>query len=183
MGIPAPVTLQQQYNLVYRENEYEVVPAALHNGIGILPWSPLAAGFLTGKFGRDEGQRPDARLTSDNPMNRHQAKDVFGSERRWETLDAVKSIADEIGATPSQVSLAWVRDRPGVTAPIIGARTIEQLRDNLGAADLVLDDDAVKTLDHVSAPMPDDYPYGAFGTLQRGRYIDSSEQALRELQS
>lgn len=182
MGVPIPVTLQQQYSLVYRENEYEVVPAALHNGLGILPWSPLAAGFLSGKFTRDETSRPKARLTSDNPMNRHQANDVFSSEKRWAILDAVKATAERIGATPSQVSLAWVGNQPGVTAPIIGARTMEQLHENLAAAALELDDEAMGLLTKVSAPQPDDYPYGSFGTLQRGRYVDSSEQVLRELQ-
>lgn len=181
MGVPAPVTLQQQYSLVYRENEYEVVPAALHNGIGILPWSPLAAGFLSGKYDRDAASRPEGRLTADNPMFQHQANDVFRDDRRWATLDAVKTIAERIGASPSQVSLAWLGAQPAVTAPIIGARTMEQLRDNLGAADLVLDAAALETLTKVSAPAPDDYPYGRFGTLQRERYVDSSDQALKEL--
>uniref|UniRef100_UPI0011773C7B aldo/keto reductase n=1 Tax=Enterococcus faecalis TaxID=1351 RepID=UPI0011773C7B len=102
-------------------------------------------------------------------------------DNSWGTLDAVRAIADRIGATPSQVALAWVRDQPSVTAPIIGARTMEQLRDNLGSADVVLDEDAITALGNASAPTPDDYPYGRFGVLQRKRYIDSSEQALREL--
>ena len=181
MGVSAPVTLQQQYSLVYRENEYEVIPAALHNGVGILPWSPLAAGFLTGKYSRSDEASTKGRLTSDNPMNQHQANDVFHSDRQWKTIDTVKAIAERIGATPSQVSLAWVAAQPAVTAPIIGARTMEQLTDNLGAADLVLDADAIETLNKVSAPTPDDYPYGPFGTLQRERYVDSSDQALKEL--
>lgn len=132
MGVPLPVTQQQQYSLVYREVEYEVMPAALHN-----------------------------------------------HDRSWATLDAVRAIADRIGATPSQVALGSGTSRP--TAPIIGARTMEQLRDNLGSADVVLDTQAMTALAHASAPTPDDYPYGRFGVLQRKRYIDSSQQALREL--
>jgi aryl-alcohol dehydrogenase-like predicted oxidoreductase len=181
MGVPLPVTLQQQYSLVYREIEYEVVPAALHNDVGILPWSPLAAGFLTGKYVRGETSAPKGRLASDDPMTQHQAKQLHNDDRSWATLDAVRAIADRIGATPSQVALAWVRDQPGVTAPIIGARTMEQLRNNLCSADVVLDAEAITLLSNASAPTPDDYPYGRFGVLQRKRYIDSSEQALREL--
>ncbi len=181
MGVPKPVTLQQQYNLVYRENEYEVVPAALHNEIGILPWSPLAAGFLSGKYVRGETSAPEGRLAGDDPMVKHQAKDIHTDDRAWSTLDVVRDIADELGATPSQVALSWVSGQPAVTAPIIGVRTMEQLRDNLGAADLVLGADARKRLSDASAPAPDDYPYGRFGALQRSRYIDSSEQVLREL--
>ncbi|KQT57549.1 MULTISPECIES: aldo/keto reductase [unclassified Aureimonas] len=181
MGLQVPITLQQQYSLAYREIEYEVVPAAVHNGIGLLPWSPLAAGFLSGKFERGAGPGSDARLGSDNPMNQHIEKDLFGSERNWNTIEAVQAIAGEIGATPAQVSLSWVANRPAVTSTIIGARTMAQLTDNIAAADLYLEAAATATLDAVSAPTPDDYPYGPFGVLQRVRYIDSSAQALREL--
>jgi aryl-alcohol dehydrogenase-like predicted oxidoreductase len=181
MGVPAPVTLQQQYSLIYREIEYEVTPAALHNQIGLLPWSPLAAGFLSGKYVRGADSGKGGRLASDNLMTQHQAKVLHNNDSKWATLDVVRDIAEQIGATPSQVALSWVRDQPAVTAPIIGARTIEQLRDNLGAADLVLDAEMTDKLSKASAPTPEDYPYGRFGVLQRERYIDSSEQALREL--
>ena len=180
MGAPLPVTLQQQYSLIYREIEYEVVPAALHNAVGLLPWSPLAGGFLSGKYVRGSASS-DGRLASDNPMVQHQAKQLHDNDQKWATLDAVRQAAERIGATPSQVALAWVLAKPTVTAPIIGARTMSQLRDNLVAADLVLDAAMIETLDKVSAPTPEDYPYGRFGVLQRERYIDSSEQALREL--
>ena len=120
-------------------------------------------------------------MASDDPMTQHQAKQLHDNDRSWATLDAVRAIADRIGATLSQVALAWVRDQPAVTSPIIGARTMEQLRDNLGSADIVLDAEAITLLNHASAPKPDDYPYGRFGVLQRKRYIESSEQALREL--
>jgi len=106
---------------------------------------------------------------------------MFASDRNWATMDAVKQIAGEIGATPSQVALSWVTNRPSVTASIIGARTMEQLKDNLAAGDLVLDEAAMKKLDAVSAPTPEEYPYGPFGVLQRHRYVDSSEQAIMEL--
>jgi len=181
MGVPLPVTMQQQYSLAYRELEYEVIPAALHNNVGLLPWSPLAAGFLTGKYIRDSESGRGGRLTSDNPMNQHIARQLHMSDRNWATLDVIKDIAQQLGATPSQVALSWLTSQRSVTAPIVGARTMEQLQDNLGAVDVVLDESALQRLTEVSAPTPDDYPYGRFGALQRKRYIDSSEQALREL--
>jgi aryl-alcohol dehydrogenase-like predicted oxidoreductase len=182
MGLQVPITLQQQYSLVCREIEYEVIPAALHNGIGLLPWSPLAGGFLSGKYDRGEGMDKDGtRYGNGNPMLGYIGKQHAASEQNWATVDAVRQIADQIGATPSQVALSWVNSRPAVSASIIGARTMKQLRDNLAAAELQLDAEAISKLDTVSAPTPEDYPYGRFGSLQRDRYIDSSEQALREL--
>ena len=180
MGLQVPVTLQQQYNLACREIEYEVVPAALHNGIGLLPWSPLAAGFLTGKHTR-EAEPTAGRLSRDDQMNKHIANNFLGFERNWQTLDAVKEIAGQLGATPSQVALSWVTNKPVVASTIIGARTMSQLKDNLGAGELDLGHEATARLDTVSAPTPEDYPYGEFGVLQRHRYIDSSEPGLREL--
>ncbi|AGB73118.1 MULTISPECIES: aldo/keto reductase [Rhizobium] len=183
MGLQVPITLQQQYSLVYREIEYEVVPAALHNGIGILPWSPLAAGFLSGKYHRENQPAEGTRLAKDGSMIKHMGKGLYAADRNWDTIETVRRIAGDIGSTPSQVSLAWVTNRPGVSASIIGARTMEQLQDNLGAADLDLEEAVTAKLDAVSAPRPDDYPYGRFGVLQRDRYIDSSDQALKELAS
>jgi aryl-alcohol dehydrogenase-like predicted oxidoreductase len=182
MGLQVPITLQQQYSLACREIEYEVIPAVRHNGISLVPWSPLAGGFLSGKYQRNEGVDKDGtRYGNGNPMLGYIGKQHAASERGWATVDAVRQIADQIGATPSQVALSWVNNRPAVTASIIGARTMEQLRDNLVAAELKLDTGAIEKLDSVSAPSPEDYPYGRFGALQRQRYIDSSEQALREL--
>lgn len=181
MGLQMPITLQQQYNLIYREVEYEVVPAALHNDIGLLPWSPLAAGFLSGKYVRGTNSGDGGRLASDNPMTQHQAKQIHNDDKKWATLDAVRDIAKQTGATPSQVALSWITNQPSVTAPVIGARTMAQLQDNLAAADLVLDAEMTAKLSAVSSPLPDDYPYGRFGELQRKRYIDSSDQGLREL--
>lgn len=95
----------------------------------------------------------------------------------------MQQIAGEIGVTATQVALSCVTNLPSVSSTIIGARTMEQFRDNLPAADLQLSAEATAMLDKVSAPTPDDYPYGQFGVLQRHRYIDSSDQALRELPS
>ena len=181
MGVQIPVTLQQQYSLLCRENEYEVIPAALHNDIGLLPWSPLASGFLTGKYEQHAKPPIGTRMGSDNPFYNRTLRLLAAKQRNWDTLDAVRDIAGSIGATPSQVALSWVTNQPSVTAPIIAASNLAQLEENLAGADLDLGESATKRLDDVSAPTPDDYPYGPFGEKQRGRYVDSSEQVIREL--
>jgi aryl-alcohol dehydrogenase-like predicted oxidoreductase len=182
MGLQVPITLQEQYSLVCREIEYEVIPAALHNKIGLLPWSPLAGGFLSGKYTRDKDVHSGGtRYGNGNAMFQYIGEKFARAERNWATVDAVRQIADQIGATPSQVALSWVNNRPAVSATIIGARTMKQLNDNLAAAQLQLDPKVIRQLDTVSAPTPDEYPYGRFGSLQRKRYINSSDQALREL--
>ena len=181
MGLQMAVTLQPQYSLVFRELEFEIVPAALHNNIGLLPWSPLATGFLTGKYARGFNAGSDTHRGSGIPMYEHIFGDLAAREQNWATLDTVLETAKEIGATPSQVALSWVTNRPGVTAPIFGARTLQQLEENLIAADLDLGKEATDRLDDVSAPTSNDYPYGPFGVKQRDRYVDSSDQAIREL--
>jgi aryl-alcohol dehydrogenase-like predicted oxidoreductase len=181
MGVQVPVTLQQQYCLVSREIEYENVPAALHNNIGLLPWSPLAAGFLSGKYQRGEKAASDTRAGSGNPMNDHIFGDLAAKDQNWATLDVVRDIAASNSVTPSQVAYSWVTNRPAVTAPIVGAKTLEQLEQNLIAGDLVLGEDDTARLNEISAPSPNDYPYGPFGVKQRDRYVDSSDQAITEL--
>jgi aryl-alcohol dehydrogenase-like predicted oxidoreductase len=181
MGLHVPVTLQPQYSLVSREIEFEIVPAALHNGIGLLPWSPLASGFLSGKYRKDERAPRGTRAGSGNPMMAHIYDDLAAKDQNWATLDVVRGIAENIGGTPSQVALSWLTNRPGVTAPIIGARTLDQLEQNLIGGDLVLSQEHTARLDEVSAPTPNDYPYGPFGVKQRDRYVDSSDQATGEL--
>lgn len=181
LGLHAPVTLQPQYSLVSREIEYEIVPAALHNGLGLLPWSPLAAGFLSGKYTKDAAPGSDTRWGAGNPMNDHIFGDLAAKDQNWDILDAVRDISSDAGVTPAQVAYSWIADRPGVVAPILGARTLAQLEENIVAADLVLDDAATARLDAVSTPTPNDYPYGPFGVKQRHRYVDSSEQGITEL--
>jgi aryl-alcohol dehydrogenase-like predicted oxidoreductase len=182
MGAPIPVTLQQQYSLLSRESEYEMVPAAAHNGLGLLPWSPLAGGFLTGKYTRGGTAPTDTRAGSGNVLYQWTSQEYASSDRNWATVDTVTAIAQQAGVSPAQVALAWIADRPGVTAPIVGARNVHQLAQNLGAAELHLDAEATATLAAVSAPQPGGYPYGAFGTQQRDRKLAvGGGQGLAEL--
>lgn len=147
------VTLQAQYSLVVRDLERELVPACRAHGLGILPWSPLAGGFLTGKYRR--GQAPPAGTRLEMWKQRWASYDT---ERNWRILDAVSAVAAELGATPGQVALAWLLTRPQVSSVIFGARTVEQLDDNLAAATLVLGADHVAALDAASA-FELGYPY------------------------
>lgn len=181
MGLQIPVTLQTQYSLVSREIEYEIIPAARYNNVGILPWSPQASGFLTGKYHKGEQAGSDTRGGQGSPLFDHVFGDLAAKDQNWATLDVLREVATRIGKTPNQVALSWVANRPGVTAPIVGAKNLQQLEQNLVAGDLVLDDADTERLNDVSAPTPNDYPYGPFGQLQRGRYVDSSDQPLNEL--
>lgn len=168
-----PVTLQPQYNLLAREIEWEIVPAARANGLGLLPWSPLGGGWLTGKYRRDERPTGSTRL-GENPERGVEAYDRrSGVERTWDVVDAVRAVADERGVTMPQVALAWLADRPAVSSVILGARTVEQLDDNLGAAGLHLSDDETALLDEVSDPGAAAYPYGDVGAEQRSRALNS----------
>jgi aryl-alcohol dehydrogenase-like predicted oxidoreductase len=167
-----PVTLQPQYNLLVREIEWEIVPAAEANGLGLLPWSPLGGGWLTGKYKRDVRPTGATRLGED-PNRGVEAYDRrSASERTWDVVDAVQAVADELGVTMAQVALSWLVDRPTVTSVILGARTLEQLKDNLGAAGIHLSDEHTQRLDEASDPQPADYPYGAPGREQRSRRLE-----------
>jgi len=170
-ALAGPVTLQPQYNLLVREIEWEIVPAARHAGLGLLPWSPLGGGWLTGKYQREEQPTGATRL-GENP---DRGVEAYGRrsrvERTWDVVDAVRDIADKRSASMAQVALAWLVDRPAVTSVILGARTMEQLDDNLGAAELHLTADEANRLDEVSDPAPADYPYGDLAVEQRSRHI------------
>ncbi|ANF31246.1 aldo/keto reductase [Leifsonia xyli] len=168
-GFAPPVTLQPQYSLIVRGIEHEVVPAALDAGIGLLPWSPLAGGWLSGKYHRDQAPTGATRL-GENPTRGMEAWEARNADpRTWEIIDAVDAVAKETGASASQVSLRWLSDRPAVTSVILGARTTEQLEDNLGAADLVLTEEQRRRLDAASTPRTDIYPYGEQAVQQRHR--------------
>ena len=170
-GFVPPVTLQPQYNLLAREIEWEIVPAAMANGLGVLPWSPLGGGWLTGKYTRDERPSGATRL-GENPDRGVEGYDRrAASQRTWDVVDVVGDIAAERGVPMAHVALSWLVDRPGVTSVILGARTEAQLVDNLGAAGLALTDAERKRLDEASDPEPADYPYGSIGREQRTRVL------------
>jgi aryl-alcohol dehydrogenase-like predicted oxidoreductase len=170
-GLARPVTLQPQYNLLVREIEWEIIPAAGQNGLGLLPWSPLGGGWLTGKYQREQPPTGATRL-GENPARGVEAYDRRSRvERTWDVIDAVRAVADDRDASMAQVALAWLVDRPTVTSVILGARTVDQLDDNLGAAGLHLSADEVARLDAASDPAPADYPYGGPGIGQRSRGI------------
>ena len=147
------------------------MPACLDAGIGLLPWSPLAGGWLSGKYQRDEAPTGATRL-GENPERGMEAwRARNDDERTWEVLDVLSGVADAHDASRSQVALAWLLARPAVTSVILGVRTLDQLADNLGAADLVLDEAELQALTDASAPRIDDYPYGTAGVAQRERKI------------
>ena len=171
-GDAAPiVTLQPQYNLLARDIELEIVDVCRNEGIGILPWSPLAGGWLSGKYSRDTppvgatrlGENPERGVEAYGPRN--------AQERTWRIIGAVREVAESRAVSMAQVALAWVADRPAVTSVILGARTVAQLEDNLGAADLHLSADETERLTEASEPVVTDYPYGAPGIEQRSRDV------------
>jgi aryl-alcohol dehydrogenase-like predicted oxidoreductase len=170
LNIAGPVTLQPQYSLLVREIEWEIVPAAMDAGLGLLPWSPLGGGWLSGKYQRD--QRPSgATRLGDDPNRGMEAYDRRGTPRTWEVIDAVQKVAAERGVSMAEIALAWVTDRPGVASTILGARTAGQLEANLRAAGLHLSIEETAALDAASDPRATDYPYGELGVQQRDRHL------------
>ena len=152
-GLARFVSQQIHYTLQAREAEYELVPVSIDQGLGLLVWSPLAGGLLSGKYRRDEPGPRESRLLSgwDEPPVRDQ-------EKLYDIVEVLVEVAKDRGASPAQVALAWLLDRPAVTSVIVGARTNEQLADNLGAADLLLSAEELARLEEVSRP-PLLYPY------------------------
>jgi aryl-alcohol dehydrogenase (NADP+) len=175
LGLTAPTTLQQQYSLLSRESEWEVIPAALHNRVGLLPWSPLAGGFLAGKYQRGVRPGADTRAGSAKPLYQWTSAEYAETDQNWAVIELLEQVARRLGKTPSQVALAWLADRPSVTAPIFGARTLAHLHDNLGAADLHLDQASFDALDEISRPKAGGYPYGQFGAAQRARSLTGQD--------
>nr|HMR10315.1 aldo/keto reductase [Polyangiaceae bacterium] len=132
-GLERFVALQAQYSLVTRELERELVPACREHGLGILPWSPLAGGFLSGKY--QKGAEPPAGTRLAKWQERYKG---FDNERNWRILDALSALSKEADASPAQLAPAWLLAQPGVTSVVFGARSVSQLRDNLKAAELQL---------------------------------------------
>ncbi|MEO5995026.1 MAG: aldo/keto reductase [Arthrobacter sp.] len=172
LGFSAPVTLQPQYSLLVREIESEIVPASLDAGIGLLPWSPLGGGWLSGKYKKDQPPAGATRL-GENPERGMEAWKARNEDpRTWEIVEAVQEIAGRHEASAAQVALAWLADQPAVTSVILGARSTKQLADNLAAADLRLTEGELMRLSEVSRPRVGVYPYGPMAQEQRSRKIE-----------
>jgi aryl-alcohol dehydrogenase-like predicted oxidoreductase len=152
-GLPRFVSQQIYYSLQSRDAEYELIPAAVDQGLGVLVWSPLAGGLLSGKYRRDRQPSEGSRqLTEWNEPP------VYDQDRLYDTVEALVAIGAERGVSAARVALAYLLGKPAVTSLVIGARTAEQLADNLAAADLTLTAEERASLDEASAP-PLLYPY------------------------
>lgn len=161
---PRFVTQQIFYTLEAREAEYELLPIALDQGLGVLVWSPLAGGLLSGKYGKEQQSTRQASGWTEPPI-----RDV---ERLWRIVDVLKGIAKARNVSGAQVALAWLLGRPSITSLVIGGRNESQFKDSLAAAELELSEDERKQLDAVSAP-PVLYPYWHQYNTARARFSAS----------
>jgi aryl-alcohol dehydrogenase-like predicted oxidoreductase len=157
------VSFQAQYSLVVRDIEREHVPACKAYGLGIIPWSPLAGGFLSGKYNKDQAPPAGSRLEKWK-----QRFENWDKPRNWAIMDTVRAVAAEHDTTPAAVSLAWCLRKETVTSVIFGARDVGQLDDNLAAGSLVLSDADMTRLDEASS-FDLGYPYAFIKNVQ-GRW-------------
>lgn len=146
--VPGPIAMQLEYSLVARGVESEHFPAAREAGMGIVPWSPLAGGFLSGKYKRDDTS-DTGRLSGANPFGNSKFVD-----RNWDILDVLKAVAAELDRPVAQVALAWTLARPGVASTLVGASKSSQLESNIAAVDIDLSTEQMKRLDEASVPAP-----------------------------
>jgi len=142
------VSMQNHYNLIYREEEREMIPQCIDQGVAVLPWSPLARGVLTGNRSR-QGERRTSRA-GDDPLS----DERYNSPADFDVVDRLTEVAAERGAPPAQVALAWLLSRPGVTAPIVGATRLGHIGDALAAVQLTLTEDEVRRLEEAYLPHP-----------------------------
>ena len=156
-SVPGPVAMQMEYSLVARQIESEHIPAAREGALGVLPWSPLAGGFLAGKYQQGEDNSNQGRLSGSNPFSGPFTK---FTERNWQILDALRAVAEDIGRPPAQVALAWAVAQPGITSTLIGASKLAQLEDNLAALEINLTPQQLETLNSVSSPGLDFFSAG-----------------------
>ncbi len=165
-GLAHPVAVQPQYSLIVRDIEREVLPAAKAFGLAVMPWSPLARGFLSGKYHRGEPPPVDTRFRrSTGWMDEWRRWDT---ERNWRIVEAVSQVAQKRDRTHAQVALNWLLRQPGVTSPIIGATSLQHLDQNLGAVDWELTPEEVAQLDEASS-FEIGYPYEFIRVLHQDR--------------
>ncbi len=171
-GCTSFVSLQAYYSLVGRDLEHELLPLCREEGLGVLPWSPLSGGFLSGKYRRDDPNPQGARRTGfDFPP--------IDEARGFDAVDALALVANQEGATVAQVALAWLLAQPGVTSIIIGANKMEQLEDNLKASALQLSPEEVEQLSRTTAPAPL-YPEWMIERQNQGRQRPQANQSKDE---
>jgi len=163
------VSLQPQYNLLVRSTEWELLPLARREGLAVLPWSPLRGGWLSGKFHRGLQAPPTGtRVEIAAQKGWSESWDVYANEHTWALVDALVEVARDVGKSVPQVAINWLLQQPGVTAPIVGARSMTQLEDNLGAAGWALGRDQLRRLEEASdRPLP--YPYDFVRGAQQSR--------------
>jgi aryl-alcohol dehydrogenase-like predicted oxidoreductase len=153
--------LQPLYNLLDRGIEWELLPVCLHEGIGVIPWSPLRGGWLSGKYQRGMTQPPaGSRIDEASRKNWGESWEKYNNESTWVVIDTLLEISKAVQKTPAQVALNWLLRQLGVTAPIIGARNLDQLQDNLGATGWALEPEHLERLDLISKPK-NTYPYSS----------------------
>ncbi len=151
--------LQPLYNLLDRGIEFELIPICLNEGVGIIPWSPLRGGWLSGKFHRGMvAPSQGTRVDDASKYGWGERWDLYNTERTWSILDVLYEVAQALNKTPAQVALNWLLQRPGITAPIIGARNLQQLEDDLGAVGWMLPSEHLDRLNQVTA-VQSFYPY------------------------
>ena len=168
-GWEAFVSLQPLYNLLDRALEWEIVELCMAEGLGIIPWSPLRGGWLSGKYRRGMELPPDdTRIAAATKHGWSEGWDTYNNERTWTVIDTLVEVSQEIGKSVAQVALSWVKDAPGITAPIIGARNMRQLEDNLGSVGWALSAEQRARLNDASA-INAPYPYDFIGRLAAPR--------------
>jgi aryl-alcohol dehydrogenase-like predicted oxidoreductase len=156
-ALPLPVAVQPQYSLLVRGVELEVLPCCLENDIALTPWSPLAGGWLTGKYSAK--QRPSGATRLGEDPDRGEGYDQRNNDQTYAIIDAAQAIANKHDRPLTHVALAWVASRPGVASVLLGARTTDQLKDNLASVDFTLDPSDLQALTEISSTGPLPYPY------------------------
>ena len=168
-GWEAFTCLQPQYNLLTRSSEWELLPLCELEGLGVIPWSPLRGGWLSGRYRRGMQAPPEnSRVEMASQQNWGERWEVYNNEHTWALIDTLFALADELGKSVAQIALRWVMQGQAVTAPIIGVRTMRHLEDNLGATGWALDEAQMARLDAASAhPLPYPYDFIANGARRR----------------
>jgi aryl-alcohol dehydrogenase-like predicted oxidoreductase len=161
MGWELPVSLQALYNLLDRYLEWDILPVCKNEGLGLLCWSPLGGGWLTGRMRRGmSGPPDDSRVKVAEIEGWSESWSNYDEDRTWDVLDDLLAVSDAVGKSPAQVAINWLLQRRGVTSPIIGARTMAQFDDNMAAASWSLSADHMKRLNRASRLTAPRYPYG-----------------------